>query len=62
MQSMWLDELRVKDGVVTMLSRCVAMEFNYSDRLDTFAGTPPLKFVKLIISRATSKRRNDTLD
>lgn len=45
-RSMWLGEKRVgEDGVVSVRSRCVAKEFNEFERLDTYAGTPPLKFV-----------------
>ena len=50
---MWLGELCVVDGVSTVRSRRVAMEFNQHDRLDAYAGTPPpLKVIKLIVSRA----------
>ncbi|CAK0841766.1 unnamed protein product [Prorocentrum cordatum] len=56
-RSMWLDEKRVQDGETTVRSRCVAMEFNMYDRLDTYTATPPLKFIKLIVSRAASIRR-----
>ena len=62
-RSMWLDEKRVsEDGVVSVRSRCVAMEFNEFERLDTYAGTPPLKFVKIILSRAATKRRPGCVD
>ena len=62
-RSMWLDEKRVgEDGVVSVRSRCVAMEFNEYERLDTYAGTPPLKFVKIVISRAATKRRPGVID
>ena len=61
-RSMWLDEERIQDGQQIVRSRCVAMEFNLYDRNDTYAGTPPLKFVKLIISRAASKRRPGASD
>jgi hypothetical protein len=56
-RSMWLDEARSNDDGAFVRSRCVAMEFSTYDRLDTYAGTPPLKFVKLIISRAATRRK-----
>eukprot|EP00971_Amphidinium_carterae_P050246 990123-Amphidinium_carterae.1 len=56
-KSQWLDELkRDKQNEPFVRSRLVAMEFNSYDRLDTFAGTPPLKVIKMIISRAASRR------
>ncbi|CAK0833188.1 unnamed protein product [Prorocentrum cordatum] len=45
-RSIWLDE----------------KEFNMRDRLDTHTATPPLKFIKLIVSRAASIRRHDSND
>ena len=48
-RSMWLDEGRLQDGEPSVRSRCVAMEFNLYDRLDVYAGTPPLKFIKMSI-------------
>ena len=53
---MWLDGKRVEQGIVSVGSRCVAMDFNLYERTDTYAGTPPAKFVRLVISRAASKR------
>ena len=44
-RSMWLDEERVQDGETTVRSRCVAMEFNMYDRLDTYTATPPPKVI-----------------
>ena len=35
-------------------SRLVAMEVDHGERFDTFAGTAPLKCIKIIISRAAS--------
>ena len=35
-------------------SRLVAMEVAHSIRFDTFAGTTPLKCIKIVISRAAS--------
>ena len=61
-RSMWLDEGRLRDGEPFVRSRCVAMEFNMYGRLDVYAGTPPLKFVKMIISRAAHKRRSGSTD
>ena len=62
-RSMWLDEKRVgEDGVISVRPRCVAMEFNEFERLGTNAGTPPSKFVKLVISRAATKRRPGVID
>jgi len=61
-RSMWLDEGRSQDGEPVVRSRCVAMEFNMYDRLDVYAGTPPLKFIKMILSRAAHKRRNGIED
>ncbi len=34
-RSTWLDEARVQGGRALVRSRCVAMEFNVYDRLDT---------------------------
>ena len=50
----WLDEMKegVKGSFVR--SRLVAMEVAYGARFDTFAGTAPLKCIKIIISRAAS--------
>ena len=50
----WLDEMKevVKGSFVR--SRLVAMEVAHGARFDTFAGTAPLKCVKIIISRAAS--------
>ena len=39
-RSMWLDEERMEDGEPPVRSRCVAMEFNQYDRLDTYTATP----------------------
>ena len=61
-RSMWLDEARMTDGVPSVRSRCVAMEFNQYDRNDTYAGNPPLKFVKIVISRVASKRQQDSTE
>ena len=50
----WLDEMKegVKGSFVR--SRLVAMEVAHGARFDTFAGTAPLKCIKIIISRAAS--------
>ena len=53
----WLDEL--KEGangpfVRSRRSRLVVMEVAHGVRFDTFAGTAPLKCIKIIISRAAS--------
>ena len=61
-RSMWLDEERLEDGEVSVRSRCVAMEFNQYDRLDTYTATPPLKFIKMIISRAATFRRRGSTE
>ena len=57
-RSMWLDSARVDaHGQPFVRSRLVAMQFNSGERLDVFSGTPPLKFIKLIVSRAATARR-----
>ena len=54
LKSMWLDDWKRKDLV---RSRLVAKDFAFGGPLEgTFAGTPPLKGVKLIVSLAASKK------
>ena len=50
----WLDEM--KEGAAGPFVRCrlVVMEVAHGVRFDTFAGTAPLKCIKIIISRAAS--------
>ena len=56
---MWIDSVKHdSQGKVFVRSRLVAMQFNNHERLDVFSGTPPLKFIKLIISRAAARRRS----
>lgn len=55
-RSKWVDEKRVKSGIVIVRSRCVAMEFNRFAREDVNASTPPIAVVCAVISMAASKR------
>ena len=57
---LWLGEIGTgPDGKQFVRSRLAAMQFNLGERTDTFAGTPPLKCVKLALSRAASIRGKD---
>ena len=49
-----LDEMKEGVGGPLLRSRLVAMEVAHGIRFDTFAGTAPLKCIKIIISRAAS--------
>eukprot|EP00971_Amphidinium_carterae_P329518 6462025-Amphidinium_carterae.1 len=56
-RSMWLDSAKYDDsGALFVRSRLVATEVNYHERSDVYAGTPPLKAVKMVISRAASHK------
>ena len=46
-----------RGGAVSVRSRCVAMELNSYDRLDTYVARAPFQFIALIVSRAESLRR-----
>ena len=48
----WLDEMKEGANGPFVRSRLVAMEMAHGVRFDTFAGTAPLKCIKIIISRA----------
>ena len=50
----WLDEMKEGANVPFVRSRLVAMEVAHGVRFDIFAGTAPLKCIKIIISRAAS--------
>ena len=50
----WLDELKQGPDGPFVRGRLVVMEEAHRIRFDTFAGTAPLKCIKLIISRAAS--------
>ena len=50
----WLDEMKEEADGPFVRSRLVAMEVAHGSRFDTFAGTAPLKCIKIIISRAAS--------
>ena len=50
----WLDEMKEGADGPFVRSRLVAMEVAHGIRFDTFAGTAPLKCIKIIISRAAS--------
>lgn len=50
--SKWLDDWKTDDDIK---SRLVAMEIAWDLRDDCFAGTPPLKCLRLVISLAASK-------
>ena len=50
----WLDEMKEGANGPFVRSRLVAMEVAHGVRFDTFAGTAPLKCMKIIISRAAS--------
>ena len=50
----WLDEIKEGANGPFVRSRLVAMEVAHGVRFDTFAGTAPLKCIKIIISRAAS--------
>ena len=50
----WLDEMKEGANGPFVRSRLVAMEVAHGVRIDTFAGTAPLKCIKIIISRAAS--------
>ena len=50
----WLDEMKEGVNGSFVRSRLVAMEVAHGVRFDTFAGTAPLKCIKIIISRAGS--------
>ena len=55
----WLDEMKEGTDGPFVRSRPVAMEVAHGIRFETFAGTAPLKCIKIIISRAASIK-NDT--
>ena len=50
----WLDEMKQGPDGPFVRGRLVAMEVARGIRFDTFAGTAPLKCIKIIISRAAS--------
>ena len=50
----WLDEMKEGANGPFVRSRLVAMEVAHRIRLGTFAGTAPLKCIKIIICRAAS--------
>ena len=50
----WLDEMKEGVNGSFVRSRLVEMEVAHGARFDTFAGTAPLKCIKIIISRAAS--------
>ena len=52
-RSKWLDDYKIgEDGQRFVRSRLVAMEIAWDARSDTFAGTPPLKAVRLGLALA----------
>ena len=50
----WLDGIKEGADGPLVRSRLVAMEVAHGIRFDTFAGTAPIKCIKIIISRAAS--------
>ena len=50
----WLDEMKEGANGPFVRSRLVAMEVAHGVRFDTFAGSAPLKCIKIIISRTAS--------
>ena len=50
----WLDEMKEGANGPSVRSRLVAMKVAHGVQFDTFAGTAPLKCIKIIISRAAS--------
>ena len=50
----WLDEMKEGASGPFVRSRLVAMEVAHGVRIDTFAGTAPLKCIKIVISKAAS--------
>ena len=50
----WLDEMKQGPDGPFVRGRLVAMEVAHDIRFDTFAGTAPLKCIKIIIARAAS--------
>ena len=59
---MRLDEKRIENGVVIVRSRCVAMELDTHDGVDTYTSTAPLKFTKLFTWRAATLRRRGSIE
>ena len=50
----WLDAMKEEANGPFVRSRLVVVEVAHGVRCDTFAGTAPLKRIKIIISRAAS--------
>jgi hypothetical protein len=53
-RSKWVEDYKGSDGQRIVRSRLVAMEIAWDVRHDTFAGTPPLKAVRLALALAAS--------
>ena len=51
-RSKWVEDYKLENGKRIARSRLVAMEIAWDARFDTFAGTPPLKAVRLGLALA----------
>lgn len=59
-KSKWLDDVKIgPDGTEIVRSRLVAMQLAWDYRWDTFAGTPPLPAVRMMLSFAATLQSED---
>ena len=62
-RSQWLDQIRHDDkGHAFVHDRCVGLEINQHDRLDTYTGTSPMKAHALASDEPTPEERDQMVE